>query len=52
MISTTLLARPSITVSDFRQALGTSRKYALPLLEYFDAHGVTRRHGDVRLLRN
>ncbi|HJP64939.1 MAG TPA: SelB C-terminal domain-containing protein, partial [Actinomycetota bacterium] len=41
-----------ITVSDFRQALGTSRKYALPLLEYFDARGLTLRRGDVRLLRN
>jgi len=42
---------PGITVSDFRQALGTSRKYALPLLEHFDAKGLTRRQGDVRLLR-
>ncbi|MFN2591169.1 MAG: SelB C-terminal domain-containing protein, partial [Actinomycetota bacterium] len=40
-----------ITVSDFRQALGTSRKYALPLLEHFDARGVTRREGDVRVVR-
>jgi selenocysteine-specific elongation factor len=43
---------PGITVSGFRQALGTSRKYALPLLEYFDGLGLTRRQGDVRLLRN
>ena len=42
---------PGITVSDFRQALGTSRKYALPLLEHFDAKGLTRRQGDVRILR-
>lgn len=42
----------AITVSDFRQALGTSRKYALPLLEYFDGRGVTRRRGDVRVVRN
>ena len=41
-----------ITVSAFRQALGTSRKFALPLLEYFDATGITRRQGDVRVLRN
>jgi selenocysteine-specific elongation factor len=39
------------TVSDFRQALGTSRKYALPILEYFDARGLTRRQGDLRVLR-
>jgi selenocysteine-specific elongation factor len=40
-----------ITVSGFRQALGTSRKYALPILEYFDARGLTRRQGDLRTLR-
>jgi selenocysteine-specific elongation factor len=45
-------APPGITVSGFRQAMGTSRKYALPLLEYFDAHGLTRRQGDARLVRN
>ena len=43
---------PGLTVSGFRQAVGTSRKYALPMLEYFDAQGVTRRQGDVRLVRN
>ena len=42
---------PGMTVSAFREALGTSRKYALPILEYFDAKGVTKRQGDVRLLR-
>jgi selenocysteine-specific elongation factor len=41
-----------ITVSAFREALGTSRKYALPVLEYFDAKGITRRQGDVRVLRH
>jgi selenocysteine-specific elongation factor len=44
-------APAGITVSDFRQALGTSRKYALPILEYFDARGLTRRQGDLRVLR-
>ena len=45
-------APPGITVSSFREALGTSRKYALPILEYFDARGLTRRQGDVRILRS
>ena len=40
-----------LTVSVFRATLGTSRKYALPILEYLDAHGVTRRQGDLRVLR-
>ena len=37
------------TVSDARQALGTSRKYALPLLAHLDARGMTRRQGDTRV---
>lgn len=44
-------AAPGLTVSSFREALGTSRKYALPILEYFDAKGITRRQGDLRVLR-
>jgi len=40
-----------VSVSAFRQVLGTSRKYAVPVLEYFDAHGVTTRRGDLRILR-
>jgi selenocysteine-specific elongation factor len=43
---------PGVTVSAFREALGTSRKYAMPILEYFDARGITRRSGDVRLVRS
>ena len=38
-----------LTVSAFREALGTTRKYALPILEYFDQKGITRRYGDVRV---
>jgi selenocysteine-specific elongation factor len=38
-----------ITVSDARKALGTSRKYVLPLLRHLDATGVTRRIGDRRI---
>ncbi len=37
-----------ITVSEFRELLGITRKHAIPLLEYFDQHGITRRDGDVR----
>jgi selenocysteine-specific elongation factor len=37
-----------VTVAQVREMLGTSRKYAVPLLERFDATGVTRRVGDVR----
>jgi selenocysteine-specific elongation factor len=41
----------TITPAQFRDALGTTRKYALPLLEWFDATGVTVRDGDIRRLR-
>ena len=44
-------ASGGITVSAFREALGTSRKYAVPLLEWFDQRGVTRREGDLRFAR-
>jgi selenocysteine-specific elongation factor len=44
-------ARPEgITVSRFRELLGTTRRFALPILERFDADGLTRREGDVRRL--
>jgi selenocysteine-specific elongation factor len=38
-----------VTVSVVRAALGTSRKYAVPILNRLDADGVTRRRGDVRV---
>jgi selenocysteine-specific elongation factor len=37
-----------LTVSRYRELLGTSRKYALPILGWLDDRGVTRREGDVR----
>ena len=39
-----------ITMSDLRQHLNTSRKYAIPLFEHLDAIGFTRRDGDFRYL--
>ncbi len=39
-----------ITLSDLRQHLNTSRKYAVPLCEHLDAIGFTRRDGDLRYL--
>lgn len=38
------------TAAAFRDASGTSRKYAIPLLEYFDATRLTIRVGDQRAL--
>jgi selenocysteine-specific elongation factor len=41
-----------LTAARAKEVLGTTRKYALPLLEELDRRGVTRRLGDVRELRN
>ena len=38
-----------VTVAQVRDSLGTTRKHALPLLNHFDATGVTRRRGDLRI---
>lgn len=46
-----LQERGEITVGEARDLLQTSRKYALPLLEYFDRERITRRIGDKRVLR-
>jgi len=46
-----LRLRASITPAEFRDLLETSRKFAVPLLEWFDAAGVTLRSGDARILR-
>ena len=39
-----------MTVSDIRQVLGVSRKYSVPICEYLDDAGFTRREGDKRFL--
>jgi selenocysteine-specific elongation factor len=39
-----------LTVAQIRDLLSTTRKYAVPLCEYFDRIGLTRRVGDVRLM--
>jgi len=44
-------SKGKITVAEVRDVLGTSRKYALALMEYMDKQKITRRVGDVRVLR-
>lgn len=39
-----------IDVAQFKTIAGISRKYAIPLLEYFDRERITRRAGDKRLI--
>jgi selenocysteine-specific elongation factor len=42
--------KPEMTVGEFRDILKTSRKYALPFLEYLDSNKITLRVGEVRKL--
>jgi selenocysteine-specific elongation factor len=49
-VSERLAQGAGLTVAEIRDLLGTTRKYAVPLCEYLDRVGVTRREGDLRLL--
>jgi selenocysteine-specific elongation factor len=40
-----------VVIPELRDALATSRKFMIPLLEHFDAAGLTSRRGDKRFLR-
>ena len=46
-----LKVKGEITPPDFRELTGLSRKFMIPLLEYFDQEKVTIRVGDKRVLR-
>ena len=48
---TLLRERKEIGPADIKDLLGISRKYAIPLLEFFDARRVTTRVGERRVLR-
>lgn len=50
MLTEYLNTNKQITVAEARDLWNTSRKYALPLLEYFDSIRLTRREGLVRYL--
>lgn len=44
------LPQDNLTLAAVRDLTDSSRKYVLPLLEYFDSKGITRRVGDKRIL--
>ncbi len=46
-----LSKKDEITTPQFKEMTGASRKYAIPLIEYFDSNKVTLRIGDIRKLR-
>ena len=49
-VTEAIAASDGLTVAEIRDLLGTTRKYAVPLCEWLDASGVTRRRGDLRVL--
>ena len=40
--------KSEMTIAEFRDILNTTRKYALPFLEYLDSNKITLRIGDIR----
>jgi len=51
-LSAMLAESEGLTLSEIREILGTSRKYAVPFCEYLDRVGFTQRKGDKRVLAN
>jgi selenocysteine-specific elongation factor len=51
VLNKALVEKGEISAAAFRDLLGSSRKYTIALLEYFDREGVTLRIGDVRRLK-
>ena len=50
LIKGLLKKKGNATVSELKDVLGTSRKWAIPLLNYYDKIGLTMRVGDLRRL--
>jgi len=46
-----LKSHKEITISQFKELTGASRKYAIPLIEYFDQIKLTLRLGEKRVMR-
>jgi selenocysteine-specific elongation factor len=50
LVTEKLAGGTGMTVAEIRDLLGTTRKFAVPLCEYLDRVGVTKREGDLRLI--
>ncbi len=50
VVASEISVKGNVTVASLRDRLGTSRKFALTVLEYFDTIKLTRRVGDARIL--
>ena len=51
MTPTRFAAVGEISTPQFKEMTGVSRKYTIPLIEYFDTTNFTIRVGDIRKLR-
>ena len=51
ILKTAFNEKGKLSLADCRDLLNTSRKYIVPIMEYFDAKGITKRVGDERMLR-
>ena len=49
-LTTEITAQGGLTLSQIRELMVTSRKYAVPICEYLDRTGFTKRQGDLRVL--
>ncbi len=50
LVAELLTSSPSgVSVAEIRAAMGTTRKWAMPLVAILDSQGVTRRKGDLRV---
>jgi selenocysteine-specific elongation factor len=49
IVAAAVQERGSLTVAEIRDLLGSTRKYVVPIANWLDAQGVTRRQGDERV---
>lgn len=49
LVTQRLASGTGLTIAEIRDALGTTRRFAVPFCEYLDRVGVTRREGDLRV---
>ena len=47
-LANAFVSKSGLAVSEIRDLLGTTRKFAIPICEYLDRVGITRRDGDLR----
>jgi len=50
LVVQTIQEKGSLDSADFKQAIGSTRKYALAILDYFDSRRVTMRNDNIRKL--